>query len=65
MTVFFQTIDRSESVRNTPEKPSPSIQEQLATLRAELEKKPVKNIYERKEIQRKIKRLERLNSVME
>ena len=65
MTVFFQTIDRSESVRNTPEKLSTSIQEQLATLRAELEKKPVKNIDERKEIQRKIKRLERLNSVME
>lgn len=63
MAVFFKNIDTPSTPRSI-EKSESSIQEQLASLRAELEKRP-QDATERKEIQRKIKRLERLDALME
>ena len=63
MAVFFQNIDKVGSPRLEAEQSSSSIQEQLAKLRSELDHESI-NTNERKRIQREIKRLERLDSVM-
>ena len=64
MAVFFQNIDKVGSPRLETEQSSSSIQEQLAKLRSELDHESIDNTNERKRIQREIKRLERLDSVM-
>lgn len=63
MAIFFQTIDKPRSPEWIPE--TQNIKNQLASLRAELSAQPEDKTNERKEIQRKIKRLERLDAVME
>ena len=63
MAVFFQNIDKVGSPRLEAEQSSSSIQEQLAKLRSELDHESI-NTNEHKRIQREIKRLERLDSVM-
>lgn len=67
MTVFFQNIEKSTWPRNTAEN-ALSTKDKLDALRRELsnlEQKPPQNIEERKRIQREIKRLERLDALME
>ena len=62
MAVFFQTIDKTRSPEG-PKKSPGDVKEELRVLKAELEGE--KDAKKRLELQRKVKRLERLDAIME
>jgi len=65
MAVFFETIDKTRSPEESQQFPG-NIKEELKILKAELATlQGEKDAEKRLDIQRKVKRLERLDAIME